>query len=408
MATTKLYLDTRGKARDGKKPVIILLYHNASTTSFNTGIRLSENEWNGTQVVRNANAAFLNSQLFEKKGKIDRAIGHLSFENDFSSLKASELKTLISEGKPLKSQTHPISSVFYDYVESKTLKPSTKNIYQLTLKKVLDFSNTDMPIEKMDYKWLLKFDKELSKSQSVNGRGIYMRSLRSVYNHAQKTGIACPYPFDNFKIRQEETIKRSVSLQELRAFYNYPATEKQAYYRDYFFLMFFLIGINSKDLLLAKKSQVMAGRLEYNREKTGKKYSVKIEPEAEYLIKKYSGDRFLLEAMDRFSNHKDFLKKLNANIKQIGPVIEKEAMQENLFAEPEMIREVHPVIPGISSYYARHTWATLAYEIGVPMDVISQALGHSMGNRTTLIYVKLDQSKVDQANRRIIDYFFNG
>ena len=47
----------------------------------------------------------------------------------------------------------------------------------------------------------------------------------------------------------------------------------------------------------------------------------------------------------------------------------------------------------------------LAYEVGVPIDIISQALGHSMGNRTTLIYVKPDQAKVDEANRKVIDYF---
>lgn len=70
------------------------------------------------------------------------------------------------------------------------------------------------------------------------------------------------------------------------------------------------------------------------------------------------------------------------------------------------IRTVTPLIPGITTYYARHTWATLAYEAGVPVDVISQALGHSMGNKTTLIYIKPDQDKVDKANRLVIDRFF--
>ena len=81
---------------------------------------------------------------------------------------------------------------------------------------------------------------------------------------------------------------------------------------------------------------------------------------------------------------------------------------DDLFGMSKIVKRIDPIIPDISTYFSRHTWATIAYEIGIPIDVVSQALGHSMGNRTTLIYVKPNQEKVDEANRRVIDYLWNG
>jgi integrase len=170
--------------------------------------------------------------------------------------------------------------------------------------------------------------------------------------------------------------------------------------------MFYLIGINTKDLLLAKKNQVIDGRLEYVREKTGKKYSVKIEPEAERLIQTYFGKGdYLLDAMDHCQLYRSFQHQINDAIKLIGDEIkDTEPEDGNLFAKEKEVVRIEPVIPGISTYFARHCWATFAYEIGISTDVISQALGHSFGHRTTFIYIKPDQGKVDTANRKVIDY----
>ena len=169
--------------------------------------------------------------------------------------------------------------------------------------------------------------------------------------------------------------------------------------------MFYLIGINTKDLLLVRKESVVNGRLEYIRSKTHKKYSIKIEPEAEELLKRYQGRDYLLEAMDHCVHYKSFAHEMNDALKAIGDIREEMVPDpDDLFAPPHREKILYPIIPGISTYYARHCWATFAYEAGVSLDVISQALGHSSGNRTTLIYVKFDQDKVDEANRTVIDY----
>jgi len=55
-------------------------------------------------------------------------------------------------------------------------------------------------------------------------------------------------------------------------------------------------------------------------------------------------------------------------------------------------------------YISRHTWATLAHKVDIPKDVISLALGHSFGCDVTDIYIDFDRDKIDEANRKVIDY----
>lgn len=66
------------------------------------------------------------------------------------------------------------------------------------------------------------------------------------------------------------------------------------------------------------------------------------------------------------------------------------------------IRDI--LFPDITSYWARHTWATIAHKIGISKDVISLALGHEFGCKTTGIYIDYDLEQVDKANRKVIDY----
>ena len=148
-------------------------------------------------------------------------------------------------------------------------------------------------------------------------------------------------------------------------------------------LMFYLIGINAGDLLSLKTEDLYNGRIEYNRMKTHKYYSIKVEPEAMEIIEKYKGKEHLLTFMDGNSNYKDFLKQLNTQLKKIEG------------------------FEGISSYWSRFTWATFAAELDIPIETISMALGHKAGYKITNVYIKFNQKKIDEANRKVIDYVNN-
>ena len=65
----------------------------------------------------------------------------------------------------------------------------------------------------------------------------------------------------------------------------------------------------------------------------------------------------------------------------------------------------HPIDSKMSTYYNRHSWATFASEIGIPLETIGRALGHSVWDNTvTAVYVKYDKKTIDEANRMVIDY----
>lgn len=166
-------------------------------------------------------------------------------------------------------------------------------------------------------------------------------------------------------------------------------------------LSFYLIGINIVDLCRLTHKSVVNGRIEYYRAKTGKFYSIKIEPEAMNLLERYKGENYLINILDRYKDYRDFTKKLNYNLQQIGEV---RLVEKNIKGKKRKIKERTPLFPNLSSYWARHSWATTAHKIGVPKDVISLSLGHEFGQRITGIYIDYDLEKVDKANRAVIDY----
>ena len=405
MATTKFYLDLRGNAKDGRGSILIFIFHNKTTATVSTGIRVLPSEWDGDRIIKRSDCSILNAKLSKRRAEIDSAIAALSLEESYESLTATQIKHLVCDCK-VTADRHHVATLFDEYM-SQEMSNGTREIYLATKKKVLSFGGAKCNIESITVKWLYDFDKYLAKTQkSPNGRSIYLRDLRTICKYAVRTGVTHSCPFDNFQIRQEPTKKKAISVELLREFMVYPTNPINSMYRDYFMLQFYLIGINTVDLLTAKKSDVINGRLEYNRRKTHKHYSIKIEPEAQAIINKYPGKgEYLLDALDHCKLYRSFAHQMNDALKEIGPTEESEIPDpDNLFGEPTIIRKVNSIIPNISTYFARHSWATFASDLDISSDVIAQALGHSNMNRTTMIYIKPNQTKVDDANRKVIDY----
>ncbi len=148
-------------------------------------------------------------------------------------------------------------------------------------------------------------------------------------------------------------------------------------------LSFYLIGINLIDLAYLTKDNIRAGRLEYKRRKTGKEYSIKLEPEARKLIKKLQGKTYLICLSERYKEYNTVKKEINKKLKVA-------ALKAKLDKD-------------ITTYYCRHSWATIASKLDIPKETISAALGHEIGSNTTAIYIEYDMNKVDQANRKVID-----
>lgn len=390
-------LDKRRVKKDGTYP-IVLQVHNQDKVRVSTPYSAIPEEWDDDKffIGKSENRQRKNAVLGKMKYEIDKLCFTLADEK--KSVTDKELRIILSGILSAKPMVEKVKS-FIDYLDefiSKKSSEGTKTIYTTTRNKIMAFDKC-CTFESMDRKWLERFEVWMIESgMKVNAYAIHLRNIRAVFNYAIDEEYTTLYPFRKFQIKKEETRKRSLSLGQLRQLRDYPCEEYQVRYRDMFMLMFYLIGINAADLFLARKSDVVDGRLEYKRAKTGKLYSVKIEPEAQTIIDRYKGKgEYLLNVMDEYGNYKDFLHRMGNALKDIG-----EMHREGRGGKK--IRQ--PLFPELSSYWSRHTWATIAAGLEIPKETIGHALGHTWaGNTTTDIYILFDRKKVDEANRAVID-----
>lgn len=266
---------------------------------------------------------------------------------------------------------------FRQFIDSKTNK-GTKGVYQHTLDriKLYDPDIASKSFEDIDFGWLTDFETFCAQTASKNARNIHLRNIRAVFNNAIDNGITTAYPFRRFKIRPEATRKRSLTVEDLREIFNYPVEEYAEVYRDLFKLIFALCGINTVDLHRLK-TVTRDGRIEYKRAKTGRMYSIKVEPEAMEIIDRYRGVNGLLCIADRWSDHRNFRHQMNKALQLIG------ASRTGLGGKKGKGKW-----PELTTYWARHSWATIARKVGVSVDDIALALGHSDDrHETTFIYI---------------------
>lgn len=284
--------------------------------------------------------------------------------------------------------------IFKEFADSH--QKSTKELYYYALRRIEQFDPTisTRSIDDIGIPWLTRFESWMAKTNSKNARNILLRNIRAVFNYALDCEYTTNYPFRRYKIRPEATPKRAMTVEQLRTLANFPVEDYQEFYRDMFVLMFCLIGINVVDLYSLDK--IVNGRAEYRRAKTHRLYSIKIEPEAQAIIDKYRGTKNLLCIADRWTTHQQFGKQLNKALKRMGEMERVGRGGKKVF---------EPIVPGLTTYWARHTWATIAASLDIPKETISHALGH--GNDTvTDIYIDFDKRKVDEANRKVLDFVF--
>lgn len=388
MVTTKLYLNIQKIKDDGTSPLFYRITSNRKTAYISMGISIEPTYWDDKtlQVVGIATKMTQNKIISNKKLMLDNIISGIK---DVNKMSAKEIKQLVEEQLyGVESIDNLITPRFVAYAENTTAS-RTKNIYMGTLRKLQAYDkNFDrLTFEDINLDWLKRFDRwMMNNTPSANGRAIHMRNLRAIFNDAINNDITTNYPFRKFKIRTEATRKRSYSIDIIRKILTLECKEEwQVKYLDFFKLTFYLIGINAIDLI--HLDTYKNGRIEYTRAKTHKHYSIKVEPEADELIKKYRGNKYLLNYMDSNSNYRCFYFNMTKGLK---------AIKQDLVADGVEIEE-------LTTYWARHTWATIASELDIPKDTISAALGHG-GNSVTDIYINFDQRKVDEANRTVLDY----
>ncbi|MCM1452430.1 MAG: site-specific integrase [Clostridium sp.] len=403
MATSKFFLDARRVKKGNPAPLKLAIRNHGKTSYVHTGILLMSSQWDAEEckVMKTHNEhRSLNMLLAKLKGSVDVEILSLSNTERILNWDALKLRDKIMQRlNPEEGLSK--SRTFYDaFVEFMNLKAeSTKGVYKQTLSRLNSYMDiSPLAFEDITPEWLNRFDKFLAiTAPMVNARGIHLRNIRAVFNYALANDYTSYYPFRKYKIRSERTRKRSLNVDDLRKIFEYPVEDYAVIYRDLFKLIFMLIGINTVDLHRLK--HIANGRIEYRRAKTGRLYSIKVEPEAQEIIDKYKGEKGLLVIADRWTDHRNFRHQINKALQRIGSV-------RRVGKGGKKVVDV--LFPELTTYWARHTWATIAADLDIPDAVISQALGHAGENSTTDIYINRNKRKVDEANRRVIDWVLYG
>ena len=407
MAKLFFYHDTRsGK---GEFPIKIRIQHNKCKAYLGTDIKVAPEQWDDANgvIVNHPQSRTLNILLGSKSQRAQEIILNLELARKIKDFSASELKEIIENDGVIVDKNRKRFMEFYLDCMAAKKKESTRSSYMQALNNLQRFDPllSDKYFEDIDLEYLQKLDSWLEdRGVTTNSRAVYYRNIKSVFNDAIASELTSEYPFKRFKIKTTPTKKRNLSIEELRLLSSFHTTYgTHAKYRDMFMLMFYMRGINAVDLFGLKESNIRNGRINYIRAKTGKSYSVKIEPEMQEIIDRYKGKDYLIDVCDGTKNEKEwatrykgFLKRMDKGLKKIGPV----TWTKQQGPSPEF----KPILPMISQYWCRHTCATMMAELDIPFATISASLGHDHGLKVTNIYIEYNEKKVDEANRKLIDY----
>lgn len=346
-------------------------------------------------------SAKYNAVLFAQKER------YLSYFEQLggSALKTNpkEFKTLLLAYDNIKSSSCTksisdfvgvIDKIIYDLRNEETTEEMKRDRYAssfVTVRNTLVefFKSETIYFQSIDKYALVEFKKYFlgkgGKESSFNNR---LRIIRRVFNVAisQKLISSDLYPFTDYQIPSDyESEIRCLDIDVLREFY-----KTSGIGRDFFFLSFFLCGMNMKDIFYIPHSEdyIDIKRLKTSRTVRPSRLRLKLQPEVLEIIERHSG-------VDK-----------NRLIKTVqgSPADFRTIVNRNIKTTINNINEGGLNLPVFTQIYARHSWATIAGELGVPDSTIDKALMHSVTGQMIEKYRKYDYSQIDIANRMIIDY----
>lgn len=249
---------------------------------------------------------------------------------------------------------------------------------------LLDEVNTDMMEE---YEIYLK-----STGVCPNSSSYYMRNLHAIYNRAVDKELTLQRnPFRYVYTGIDKTNKRAVSMKVICQIRDLNLTSQllMDYARDIFMFSFYTRGMSFVDIAYLKKKDLHNGILSYRRQKTRQQLFIKWEKPMQEIIAKYDTAEtpYLLPIIkdiskDERRQYKNAEHLVNNKLKKIGIRLEL-------------------TIP-LTTYVARHTWASIAQSKNIPISIISEAMGHDSESTTRIYLASLDTSGVDKANSIIL------
>ena len=399
MATVKIKF--RASSVAGKEGTLYYhIIHQRKLRWISTDYHVYPEEWNAGKssvIVSNSNNRQAHLQLIQSQ--IDWEMKQMQCiihdkEMDGVSYSVDDLANEI--------QQLPTSQSVFTFFRKQIAKKEqmqcvgTKNNYTNAVNRFIEFRNQkDLTFSQMTADMMEMYQAWLwNRGVGQNTVSFYLRTLRTLHHKAVEAGQATSNDiFAHVQTANVRTAKRAISVKDIRKIEKLElqigsSIDKA---RDLFLLSFYLRGMAFVDMAFLKKSDLKCGMVSYNRRKTHQNLNIEWIKPMQAIIDKYAEQTkdspYMLPILtgketSPYTQYRKVEYNTNYNLKKIGKMIGLK-------------------IP-LTTYVARHTWASIALHMNIPIATISEGMGHN-SYKTTQIYLEsIDVATINEANKRII------
>ncbi len=399
------------KSKEEKKSIFLAVTHERTTRQYSLGIdvKLTKDEFSNHRLKVTKEALELAEPYRTRAESIIRELG-----DNFSLIRFSERFRGGTTG--VDSSSRKICDIYNQYLnDHRSIHQGTADNYRTIVNHITKF-RPGLRITDLDVDMILKlqdhirtnYRREKGKELSEATMGIYMRALRALYNYAQaKFNLPrgnYPFGMNKIVIHTCESSHRAMSEEEFNKFISYEPTNKnEEFAHDMFFISFGLAGMNTADIINIKNKDIKNNnKLEYVREKTKDRTTkrtvirINIPTMVMSKIKKYAAlhpekpEEYIFPFYNNSMTEKQKLRKR----KDVNRAIDRSLKDicNNLSIQP------------ITTYWARHTIATMLYNAGQSPAVISKLLGHSSIKTTDIYLGQLGLDKIEEVETNISSF----
>ena len=371
--TVTVILDTRRLLANGNYPIKTRVTHRRQHVYYPTGKSLSPEDWDRLGTTRLRTLLNVRHDVESSFNLVRAAIeeltdrGCFSFERLDSRIKGCGTRTILEAVAAREQEERTAGHI------------STADIYRALLRAMSEFSTRNLQYQDISPSWLMRFEDFMrGQGKSQTTIAIYLRALRGIFNRAKADGIIkeMQYPFGQgrYVIQEGSGRKMALSIKQIGAIAKFddgkPSTLR---YRDYWLFLYLCNGLNVADFVQLRYRNIQNGELSYVRQKTRHRTkSVRpiraiVVPLMQEIIRKWGNppapNNYLFPVLEG----KETATQLKTKTKTLTRIINRR-MQKIAGALG---------IDHISTYTARHTFATVLKRAGANIAYISESLGHS-------------------------------
>ena len=393
-------LDTRRTKSDGKCPVKIRVTHRRTRWYYPTGKDLTPEEWSALSTTKARALVSIRKDIESSYQIVRSAVEELTTAGAFT------FDALNNRLKGATSDT--VNTAFRAKISAfnQQGQVGTATVYDTILKGIERFAGAHIPFDAVTVSWLVRYAAFLqSEGKKQTTIAIHLRHLRAILNEARRQGIVkeAQYPFGRgrFEIQEGEGRKMALTLEQIGQIARYDdGSEATAKYRDYWLFLYLCNGINVADFVKLRYRDIVNGEICFVRQKTErttktrKEIRVVVTERMQAIINRWGNpsrpDSFIFpilggqeDAMRRKHKTMYFTRAINRRMKEIG---------ERLG------------IGNISTYTARHSFATVLKRAGANIAYISESLGHQ-DLKTTENYLASFEREERQKNAELLTKF---